>query len=95
MNVTPEIIDAVGKAVIGIVAAFGALIGPVVAFYTWKTRYELDKLYAATYRPNADGSPGPMRRHPVSITRMFQTTKTLPTPNPSADAEVPPKDLET
>lgn len=75
MDVTPELIDAAGKAVIGVIAAFGAIVATVTsalaAFYTWKNRYELDKLYAATYRPNADGTPGPMRQHPATMVKMF------------------------
>jgi len=74
--VTPEQIEALGKAAVGIIAGFGAIVATVTsavaAFYTWKNRYELDKLYASTYRPNADGTPGPMRQHPKAIVNLFQ-----------------------
>ncbi len=79
MDLTPELIESVGKASVGIIAAIGGIIATiataVTAFFTWKTRYELDKLYAKTYRPNEDGSPGPMRKHPEALVKMF-TRKT-------------------
>ncbi len=80
MDMTPEMVEAIGKAAVGVIAAFGAIVATVTsavaAFYTWKNRYELDKLYAATYRPNADGTPGPMRSHPPALVKMF--CRTLP-----------------
>ncbi len=72
MNI--ETIEAVGKVVVAVVTA---ITTPTFAFFTWKTRYELDKLYAATYRPNEDGSPGPMRKHPGLMVRLFQRKKRL------------------
>lgn len=71
MNLTPELIEAVGKVAIGVIAAVSGLITPVIGFYTWKTRYEVDRLYAKTYRPKEDGSPGPMRKHPSVMVMMF------------------------
>lgn len=64
LEITPENIEALGKAVVAIIAAIGTIVSTVVGFYSWKTRYELDKLYTYTYRKNEDGSPGPMRNHP-------------------------------
>lgn len=73
MDLTPETIKAVGEAAIGVLAALGAIITPIVAFFTWKTRYQLDFLYSATYRPNPDGTPGPMRHHPDWAVKFFKS----------------------
>ncbi len=87
---TPELIEAAGKALVAIIAALGAIVATVTsavaAFYTWKNRYELDKLYAATYRPNADGTPGPMRQHPAGMVKLFCRK----TPEPPATNGEPP-----
>lgn len=92
MNITPELIEAFGKVVVGIIVAISGLLTPVIGYYTWKTRYEVDKLYAKTYRPKEDGSPGPMREHPQMLVRMFtrrkgagEPTKTL-APRPETAA---------
>lgn len=68
MEVTPEIIESIGKAVAGVLTV---LVTGVTGYFTWKTRYEVDRLYAKTYRPNSDGSPGPMRRHPKVMVKLF------------------------
>ena len=90
MNLTPEMIEAVGKAAVGIIAAFGAIIATlasaVAGFYSWKTRYELDKLYSAKFRPNADGTPGPMREHPAVMVKMFEASRARGAP----DVDPPP-----
>ncbi len=74
-EITPEVIKATGDAMVSVVAAIGAVVATIAsalaAFYTWKNRYELDQLYAAKYRPNEDGTPGPMRRHPQFMVNMF------------------------
>ncbi len=79
MNLTPEQIEAVGKVVAPLFAALMTVlttfISSVIGYFTWKNRYELDKLYAAKYRPNQDGSPGPMRKHPKALVRLFQRKK--------------------
>lgn len=80
MNVTPELVDSIAKLLIGTVAAVGGIVSTVTAFFTWKTRYELDKLYASTYRANEDGTPGPMRKHSKLMVKLF-TRK----PEPKAD----------
>lgn len=75
-EVTPELIEAVGKSIVSIIAAMGAVVATVTsavsAFYTWKNRYEIDQLYATKYRPNPDGTPGPMRRHPKFLVKVFK-----------------------
>lgn len=71
-HLTPQDIEAYGKALVAILAAIGALGTSLIsAYFTWKNRYELDKLYAAEYRPNPDGTPGPMRRHPKFMVKLF------------------------
>lgn len=85
-ELTPTLIEALAKGIVSIVAALGAVVATIVggftAFYTWKTRYELDQLYALKYRPNEDGTPGPMRRHPTFLVNMFKSSpiKEQPTP---------------
>lgn len=71
MDVTPELIDSISKAIIGVIVAIGGIISTVAGYFTWKTRYELDKLYAAKYRPKPDGSPGEMRQHPKVMVKLF------------------------
>lgn len=75
MDLTPEIIESVGKASVAIIVAVGGIIatigGMANAYFTWKTRYELDQLYAKTYRANEDGTPGPMRKHPQALVKLF------------------------
>jgi len=71
MNVTPELVESVGKLIIGTIAAIGGIVSTITAFYTWKNRYELDRLYSKTYRPNEDGTPGPMRKHPEVMVKLF------------------------
>ena len=75
MEVTPELVDSIGKAAGVVIAAVGGIIATVItgvtAYFTWKTRYELDKLYASTLRANEDGTPGPMRKHPEAIVKLF------------------------
>lgn len=83
MNVTPELVDSIAKLFIGSIAAIGGIVSTVTAFFTWKTRYELDKLYASTYRKNEDGSPGPMRHHPNVMVKLF-TRK----PEPKAESDI-------
>ncbi len=76
LDFTPETIEATGKALIGVIAAFGAVVATVTsavsAFYTWKNRYEIDLLYASKFRPKADGTPGPMRHHPKIMVDLFK-----------------------
>ena len=73
-ELSPEIIEAASKGLVSIIAAFGAIVATITtavsSFYTWKNRYELDKLYASTYRPNPDGTPGPMRKHPALLVKL-------------------------
>lgn len=49
MHLTPEIIEALGKAFSAVLDALGSIVmsvtGAVTAFYTWKTRSELDELF--------------------------------------------------
>lgn len=49
MHLTPEIIEALGKAASVVLDALGSIVtsitGTVTAFYTWKTRSELDVLF--------------------------------------------------
>ncbi len=75
MEWTPELVDSIGKAAGLIIAAVGGIIATVITgvtgYFTWKTRYELDKLYASTLRANEDGSPGPMRKHPHALVKLF------------------------
>lgn len=74
-----ELVEAVGKAAVNVITAVGSIVAMVTsaatAFYTWKNRYEIDKLYAAKYRPNPDGTPGPMRRHPKILVKLFHRRK--------------------
>jgi len=80
MNLTPEVVEAIGKAAVGVIAAVGSIVATitsaVAAFYTWKNRYELDKLYACTYRQKENGEPGPMRQHPKVMVDMFEHQNT-------------------
>lgn len=75
MDLTPELVESLGKASAGVIVAIGGIIATVLTavtgYFTWKTRYELDRLYAKTYRPKEDGSPGKMRRHPKVMVKMF------------------------
>ncbi len=91
MNLTPEQIEALGKILIGVISAFGAIIATIASavsgFYTWKNRYEIDKLYAQIYRPNADGTPGTMREHPEALVKLFESQ------NPQIEVDGGPKQL--
>lgn len=66
---------ALGKVGVDLITAAGAFIATVTstisAYFTWKNRYELDQLYAKYYRPKPDGTPGPMRRHPKIMVKLF------------------------
>lgn len=76
MNLTPEQIEAASKGIVTVMVGFGTLIAgitsTVTAFFTWKNRYELDKLYAQTVRAAPDGTPGAMRQHPEFMVKLFQ-----------------------
>jgi hypothetical protein len=76
---TPEMVEALGKVLVGVITAIGSVLATVIsaisAFFTWKNRYELDRLYSKTFRPLPDGSPGPMRKHPAFMIRMFERKK--------------------
>lgn len=75
-SLTPEQIQVMADAAIKIIAAIGTvaatLVSTIVGYFTWKTRYELDQLYAAKYRPNPDGTPGPMRHHSKLAVKLFK-----------------------
>jgi hypothetical protein len=75
MDLTPELVESLGKASAGVIIAVGGILTTVLTtvtgYFTWKTRYELDRLYAKTYRPEADGTPGKMRKHPKALVKMF------------------------
>lgn len=94
MTITLEAIKAIGETIASLATAAGAIVAAatsiVSAFYTWKTRYELDQLYAKTYRPNPDGTPGPMRRHPRVLVRLFLKKKQQKD-TPSSPDEIGPK----
>jgi hypothetical protein len=93
--VTPDQIQAIGAVAVDLLKQFGAIVATVASavagYYTWKNRYELDKLYACTYRANEDGSPGPMRRHPGAMVKLFTRTNGKVTTEevPSAAANPP------
>lgn len=76
MDFNAENIVAIGKVINDLATSIGALLASVTSlisgFYTWKNRYELDQLYAQKFRPKADGSPGPMRRHPKFMVKLFK-----------------------
>lgn len=107
MDITPELIESSGKAVVAVMAGLGAFVATIAstitAFYTWKNRYELDKLYSQTVRKCSDGSPGPMRSHPRMMVKIFRRLdKNLtdaPPPYPRTDskpsAEIKPHDWPT
>lgn len=79
MNITPELITATAEALKVVITAGGAVVATVtsvvVGYFTWKTRFELDQLYATKYRPKPDGSPGEMRKHPSIMVKMFKRKK--------------------
>lgn len=80
MELTPETIEALSKALVAVIAAIGAIVSTVVGFYSWKTRYELDKLYTYTYRKKEDGTPGPMRHHSETLKKLVARKPKEPPP---------------